>query len=122
MTRRINRRNFLGTGVAGTFGSVIGSPSDSNAATEARKKPASAAPNFEDYATIEAYVDGFPVYSLGNIAYIYAVSPDVYTGVVMQEANTNPKVKIKPKKSWEIKSNPFVASMAQPGVRTTWND
>jgi hypothetical protein len=77
---------------------------------------------FEDYATVEAYVDGSPVYSLGNIAYIYGVSPDLLPGLVMQDGNTNPKVKIKPKKSWEIKSNPFVASMAQPGVRTMWND
>src|SRR6266571_5005996 len=79
-------------------------------AAEELNKRVPGTPSFEDYATIEAYVDGFPVYSLGNIAYIYAVSPDVYTGVVMQQGNTNPTVKVKPKKSWEIKHNPFVAS------------
>jgi hypothetical protein len=83
-----------------------------------KKKAAS----FEDYATIEAYVDGYPVYSLGNIAYIYGMSPDLLPGTVMQEGNTNPKIKIKPKKSWEIKSNLFMGSMDQPGVRTMWND
>jgi len=91
-------------------------------AAEDSNNAAPSTPNFEDYATIEAYSDGVPVYSLGNIAYIYGVSPDLYPGAVMQEGNTNPKIKIKPKKSWEIKRNLFVASMAQPGVRTMWND
>jgi hypothetical protein len=84
--------------------------------------PSAKSPDFEDYATVEAYADGYPVYSLGNMTYIYGVSPELLPGAVMQEGNTNPRTKIKPKKSWEIKSNPFGMSMAQPGVRTMWND
>ena len=85
-------------------------------------KSNSGAPNFEEYATIEAECDGVPVYSLGNITYIYGVSPDPIPGAVMQKGNGNPWVKIKPKKSWEIKSNYFGAYPAQPSVRTAWND
>src|SRR5438445_9397770 len=91
-------------------------------AAEELNKGVPGTPSFEDYATIEAYVDGFPVYSLGNIAYIYGVSPDLLPGAVMQQGNNNPKIKIRPKKSWEIKRNLFVGSMDQPGVRTMWND
>src|SRR5713226_7181291 len=100
MAGRMTRRHFLQTGSSGTFASVIGPPANSKPTPKEPNKQTSKAPNFEDYATIEAYVDGFPVYSLGNIAYIYAVSPDVYTGLVMQQGNTNLKIKIKPKKSW----------------------
>ena len=78
--------------------------------------------NFEDYALIEAYVDGVPVYSLGNIAYIYGLSPDLMPGAVMQQGNNNPFIKIKPKKSWEIKSNSFGVTIGEPGVRSMWND
>src|ERR1043165_3564046 len=58
-----------------------------------------AQPHFEKYATIEAYCDDVPVYSLGNITYIYGVSPDQLSGVVVQEGNENTVIKIKPKKS-----------------------
>jgi heme/copper-type cytochrome/quinol oxidase subunit 2 len=62
-------------------------------------------PSIEEYATIESTVSGVPVYSFSSIVYIYGVSPDILPGIVMQEGNANPKVKIKPKKSWEIKHN-----------------
>ena len=81
-----------------------------------------ATPDWEDYATIESYCDGVPVYSLGNMCYIYGVSPDLLPGVVMQEGNTHPATKIKPKKSWEIGSNPFGVTICEPGPRTPWND
>ena len=79
-------------------------------------------PDFEDYAPIEAYVDGTPVYSLGNIAYIYGLSPDLLPGAMMQQGNNNPVIKIKPKKSWEIKSNGFGVTIGEPGVRSMRND
>ncbi len=79
-------------------------------------------PVFEQYATIEAETDGVPVYSLGNITYIYGVSPELAPGIVMQEGNTHPKTKIRPKKSWEIESNWFGAYPASPQVRTARND
>ena len=56
-------------------------------------------PSIEDYATIEAHFDGVPVYSFGNITYVYGVSPDLLPGLVMQQGNTNLVVKIKPQKS-----------------------
>ena len=79
-------------------------------------------PSFEDYATIEARTDGVPVYSLGNLTYIYGVSPDYFPDAVIQTGNVRPKVKIKPKKSWEIESNGFGAYPAQPSVRTAKRD
>jgi hypothetical protein len=58
----------------------------------------------EKYATIEAYSDDVPVYAFG-FTYVYGVSPDFLPGTVLQTGNTNPKNKIQPKKSWEIKEN-----------------
>ena len=122
MKGKITRRRFLETGVAGTVSSVAASQADSRRTEQETNQPATKAPNFEDYASIEAYANGFPVYSLGNMAYIYGVSPDLYPEATMQEANPNAKVKIKPKKSWEIKRNPFGVTIAEPGPRTMWND
>lgn len=97
MKGKMTRRHFLMAGTAGTVSGVIGGPIGRTLAVDCSAKPVSTAPKFEDDATIEAYSNGVPIYSLGNIAYLYGVSPDVYTGVVMQKGNTNPKVKIKPK-------------------------
>jgi len=79
-------------------------------------------PDFSQYATIESYCEGEPVYSLGNITYIYSISPDLAPGISMQQGNTHPKIKIKPKKSWEIENNLFGAYPASPQVRSAWND
>src|ERR1700733_14321832 len=123
MKGKRTRRRFLEAGTAGTLTGIAGPPSIGSAvAKESPPKPVSYALNFEDYATIEAYSNGVPVYSLGNIAYIYGVSPDVYTGVIMQDGNTQPLEKIKPKKSWEIKNNTYGAFMEEPGPRMPWND
>jgi len=122
MKHKMTRRHFLETGVAGTVSGVMASQADSRRAEPGTNQPATKAPNFEDYASIEAYSGGFPVYSFGNITYIYGVGPDLCPDVVMQEGNTNPKAKIKPKKSWEIKRNPFGVTIAEPGPRSMWND
>lgn len=120
---RMTRRHFLEMGSAATLTSAVALQTGFElAATESSGDTASGAPNFEDYATIEAYCGGVPVYSIGDIAYIYGVSPDAYPQVEMQEANTNPKIKIKPKKSWEIKRNPFGVNAPEPGPRTMWDD
>ena len=81
-----------------------------------------AKPSIEDYATIEAYIgkEETPVYAFGY-TYVYGVGPDLLPGVVMQEGNTNPVVKFKPKKSWEIASNVCGSSVGH-GPRTMWND
>ena len=42
-------------------------------------------------------------------------------GIVMQEGNTNPRVKIKPKRSWEIKHN-LLGSNTQQDPRSPSND
>jgi hypothetical protein len=79
-------------------------------------------PSIEDYATIEGYCHGLPIYSFGNITYVYSVSPDLLPGVVMQQANAHPIVKIKPKKSWEIGYNLCGAEPGEMANRTMWND
>jgi hypothetical protein len=78
-------------------------------------------PNFEDYATVESMVNGEPVYNFDYMMYVYGVSPDLIPGIVMQEGNTNSRVKIKPKKSWEIKNNLLGSTTEQP-PRTRSND
>ena len=78
-------------------------------------------PSIEEYATIEAMVDGHPVYSFNHINYVYSISPDLLPGVVMQEGNSNPVEKFIPKKSWEIKHN-YLGSEHEMTVRTAWND
>jgi len=78
-------------------------------------------PNFDDFATIEAQVNGAPVYGLDYMMYVYGIGPDLMPGTVMQEGNTNPCVKIKPKKSWEIKHN-LLGSSSLPPPRIPQND
>jgi hypothetical protein len=73
----------------------------------------SSPPNFADYATIEAMAGGEPVYGLDYMAYIYSIGPDLMPGLVMQEGNTQSPVKIRPKKSWEIKHNLLGSNTAQ---------
>jgi len=122
----MTRRNFLETGAAGTLASAVAtadpSPTRVSAPSPQAAGTTSKLPNFEDYATIEAYCDGVPVYSLGNLVYIHGVSPDVYPAAQMQEGNNNPKAKIRPKKSWEIRRNSFGLQAPEPGPRTIWND
>jgi len=55
--------------------------------------------------------EGEHIRAFGDI-YIYDVSPDFQPGNVIQSGNQNPKVKIKPKKSWEIGDNLFGATPA----------
>ncbi|MGC1686989.1 MAG: discoidin domain-containing protein, partial [Candidatus Acidiferrales bacterium] len=76
-------------------------------------------PNFADYASIEAESSGQPVYGLDYMMYIYGVGPDLMPGVVLQTGNNHPRVKIRPKKSWEIKHNLLGSNTAQvPRTRT----
>ncbi|MBI2844079.1 MAG: discoidin domain-containing protein [Armatimonadetes bacterium] len=81
---------------------------------------AEAGPKIEDYATIEAYVRGLPVYSFGYTS-VYSVSPDLLRGMVMQEGNTHPVVKFTPRKSWEIQDN-LCGSTPAREPKTMWND
>ena len=90
------------------------------AAQTAPSTPASA-PRIEDYATIESMVGGVPVFSFGNLVYVYGQSPDLLPGSVMQRGNTNSVVKIRPKKSWEIKHN-LAGSEHEMTVRSAWTD
>ncbi len=74
----------------------------------------------EDYATIEAHCGQVPVYAFGY-TYIYGVSPDLLPDVVLQDDNKNPKIKIQPKKSWEIKENKIGSTPARE-PKTAAND
>ena len=75
----------------------------------------------EDYATVESVCNGVPVYSFSNLVYVYGVSPDLLPKSVVQEGNTRPRVKLRPKKSWEIKRSLFGAEH-EFTPRTALND
>jgi hypothetical protein len=77
----------------------------SHLAAQTPPPTAASSPRIEDYATIESMIGRVPVFSFGNLVYVYGQSPDLLPGSVMQRGNANPGVKIRPKKSWEIKHN-----------------
>lgn len=77
---------------------------------------------WEKYATVEAHCDGVPVYSLGNLTYIYGVAPDLLPTEGVQRDSDRPARKITPRKSWEIQSNPYGVNICEPGPRTAWTD
>jgi hypothetical protein len=98
----------------------IGPEGDGHAAPiapQATNRP----PSIEDYATIEGLCNGVPIYSFSNIMYVYGQGPDLRPGLVYQEGNRRPAVKIKLKKSWEIKSN-YCGCEHEMTVRTPLND
>lgn len=51
--------------------------------------------------------------------YVYGQSPDFYPGSAIQKGNGNPTVKLKPKKSCEIKHN-YAGSEHEMTVRSRW--
>lgn len=53
---------------------------------------------------------------------IYDVSPDFQSEAVIQDGNRNARVKIHPKKSWELKDNHIGRSMVSWQPRTPKND
>jgi hypothetical protein len=57
-----------------------------------------------------AEVGGVPVRAFGRI-FVHGVSPDFHTGVTLQRGNNRPQIKIRPKRSWEIKADNNVGSM-----------
>lgn len=76
--------------------------------------------SIEDYATIEAHCEGVPVYAFGY-TYVYGVSPDLDPDLKLQKGNDRIWTKIKPKKSWEIKSNKLGSTPARE-PKTAAND
>jgi hypothetical protein len=76
--------------------------------------------SFSAGATVEAHDQGVPVYAFGY-TYVYGVSPDYKSNLVLQEGNDQPARKIQPKKSWEIHSNYFGSTPARE-PRTAAND
>jgi hypothetical protein len=82
---------------------------------------AASPPRIEDYATIEGMVGGVPVFSFGNLVYVYGQSPDLLPGSVIQRGNAKAVVKIRPKKSWEIRHN-LAGSEHEMTVRSAWTD
>jgi hypothetical protein len=102
---------------------LIGIPASCSQATEPDyAQPKKDRPRIEEYATIEAYVgkDKIPVYAFGYTN-VFALSPDLLPGVTMQEGNSRPVVKLRPKKSWEIKDN-LCGSTPAREPKTMWND
>ena len=65
-------------------------------------------------------VGGIPVRAFGRL-FVYGASPDFQTGVVLQRGNNHRKVKIHPKRSWEISDN-MVGSMVSYQPRIPQND
>ena len=57
-------------------------------------------------AVVQSYINDVPVYAYGR-TYVYGVSPDFVSDVVLQAGNSRDQRKIVPKKSWEIEENHF---------------
>ena len=76
--------------------------------------------SIEDYATVEGYCEGVPVYAFGY-TYIYGVSPTLIPNVNWQRGNNARPTKVIPKKSWEIKSNKLGSTPARE-PKTAPND
>ena len=89
--------------------------------TELNAPPKSGPPSFEEYASVEAVSQGEPVYGFDYMMYVYGIGPDLMPETVMQEGNRNARVKIRPKKSWEIRHNLLGSNTAQV-PRTRCND
>ena len=77
-------------------------------------------PDITDFATVEAHCQGEPVYAFGY-PYVYGISPDLQPSVQLQQGNSRSWTKIRPKKSWQIKSNKFGSTPARE-PRTAAND
>jgi hypothetical protein len=63
---------------------------------------------------------GRTIYAFGGV-YIYDVSPDFAPDLVIQDGNRNERVKIRPRRSWELKEN-HIGSMVSWQPRTPEND
>jgi len=63
---------------------------------------------------------GVPIYAYGPV-FIYGVSPDFETGVILQEGAQTPQKKIKPKKSWQMGEN-YSGSLVSYEPREPRND
>ena len=100
---------------------LVGSPAWATAVEETIPTPKPGPPSIEEYATIEGYCQGAPIYSFSNIDYVYGIGLDLYPGAKMQEGNTYPVEKVPPKNSWEIKHN-YMGSNHAITVRSAWTD
>ena len=137
MRKGMSRRKFveaaaaaLSGGVAANLaqakeaGKATGKEKKSGQAVAAKPAPKPAVvakpPDIADYATVEAHAAGEPVYAFGY-TYVYGVSPDLQPSVQLQQGNSRPWTKIRPKKSWEIKSNKFGSTPARE-PKTAAND
>ena len=65
-------------------------------------------------------VKGVPIYAYGRV-FIHGVSPDFETGVLIQHGARAPEVKIKPRKSWELRQN-YVGGLVSYQPREPRND
>ena len=65
-------------------------------------------------------VSGVPIYAYGPV-FIYGVSPDFESNVVIQQGAQAPQKKVKPKKSWEMSEN-YSGSMVSYQPREPKND
>jgi hypothetical protein len=63
---------------------------------------------------------GVPIYAYGSV-YIYGVSPDFESRLIIQHSAPGPQKKVKPKKSWEMGEN-HLGSMVSYQPREPRND
>jgi hypothetical protein len=64
-------------------------------------------------------VENIPIHTAGWV-YVLETSPDYLPDSAIQIDNTNPRVKIKPQKSWEIRQNPFGMPGGLPSSLHGW--
>src|SRR5437870_415580 len=120
MRKEMSRRKFMEAALSSGMAANLAQAKEAGKATGKEKKSSQTAaakpalnpavagkpPDMADYATVEAHCQGEPVYAFGY-TYVYGVSPDLQPSVQLQQGNNRPWIKIRPKKSWQIKSNKF---------------
>ena len=88
--------------------------------TDARQYREMQSRSYTGLPAVLGEMNGNPVHAYGRM-FVYGISPDFRSDVVLQHDNLNGRAKVVPKKSWEIQEN-FLGSMISYQPRTPQSD